>query len=317
MVIVKRIFTWILFAAGLILLLAGASLLFAPKDNTKESGMEEVKANGILGEQENSIDVLVLGDSEAYSSISPLQIWRETGYPSYLCATSNQTLDYTYALLQRALQDQSPPVFLLETTAIYRKIQPQTAVMTWVKQQFSIFRYHNRWKNLTWRDVTGGASYTWTDENKGYRFSNAVNPSTAQNHMAPTERLEEIPALNRHYVEKIQALCESHGAKFLLMSMPSTVNWNTAKHNGIHQLSRELGCEYVDLNLENDRLHIDWNRDTRDKGDHLNYFGAVKVTRFLSSYLRDTGLLTDRRNNPYFSSWNRSLEKYETLVSAV
>lgn len=314
MVIVKRIFTWLLFATGLVLLLSGASLLFAPKNNTMESGMEEVKANGVLGEKDNTIDVLILGDSEAYSSISPLQIWRDTGYSSYLCATSSQTLDYSYALLQRAFQDQSPKVVVLETNAIYRKIRPQTALMTWLKQHFSIFRYHDRWKNLTWQDLTEGTSYTWTDENKGYRFSTIVKPSAIQGHMKPSQRREKILPLNRHYVEKIQELCESHGAKFLLMSTPSTINWSTSKHNGILQLSQELNCEYVDLNLKNDQLHIDWERDTRDKGDHLNYFGAVKVTKFLSSYLQSTGLLTDHRSDPLFSTWDHSLKKYETLV---
>ena len=283
----------------------------------KESGMEEVRANGILGEQDNTIDVLILGDSEAYSSISPLQIWQEKGYTSYLCATSNQTLDYTYQLLQRAFQGQSPKVVILETDAIYQTIQPQTAVMTWLKQRFSIFRYHNRWKSLTWRDLTGQASYTWTDETKGYHFSRAINPSTIEGHMEPTNRRAEISTLSRHYVEKIHQLCQSNGARFILLSTPSTVNWNRAKHNSVEELSRKLDCTYVDLNLETDRIPIDWNRDTRDKGDHLNYFGAVKVTKYMASYLEDTGLLTDHRNDPAFSSWDQALKKYETLISSV
>ena len=45
----KRVLSILAFSLGLILLLSGASLLFLPKNNQSEFGMEEVRANGILG----------------------------------------------------------------------------------------------------------------------------------------------------------------------------------------------------------------------------------------------------------------------------
>ena len=279
--------------------------------------MEEVRANGILGEPDHSVDLLVLGDSEAYSSISPLQLWQDKGYTSYLCSTGNQTLDYSYQLLQRALEKQTPRMVILETDAIYQKIQPRTAVMTWLKERFAIFRYHNRWKSLTWQDLTGEASYTWTDDTKGYHFSATVSPSSIQGHMKPTDRRAEISTLSRHFVEKIYRLCEDNGITFLLLSTPSTMNWNRAKHNSVQDLAKELGCDYLDLNLETQQVPIDWARDTRDKGDHLNYYGAVKVTTYLGNYLEGRKLLPDHRGDPAYQSWDRALASYRTLVGSL
>ena len=76
----KRALALLAFFGGLLGILLGLSALFQPKNNMSEFGMEEVSANGILGERRDSVDLLVLGDSEAYSSVSPMELWRDRGY---------------------------------------------------------------------------------------------------------------------------------------------------------------------------------------------------------------------------------------------
>ena len=65
---------------------------------------------------------------------------------------------------------------------------------------------------------------------------------------------------------------------------------------------------YLDMNLKTEELQIDWEKDTRDGGDHLNFAGATKVTAFLGSYLKGNYALSDHRQDEVYSSWNEDLE---------
>ena len=79
----KKTVKCVLFIAGLAGILFILSLVFYPKNNEKKDGIIDVAANAILGEPENSIDVLIIGDSESLNSINPLRIWEQQGIASY------------------------------------------------------------------------------------------------------------------------------------------------------------------------------------------------------------------------------------------
>ncbi len=72
----------IVFILLLAMLLMGVSYLMAPKDNTKESGITNPNANGFYSEPKNSIDVVMIGNSDAYSGFSPMELWNACGYTS-------------------------------------------------------------------------------------------------------------------------------------------------------------------------------------------------------------------------------------------
>ena len=308
----RRVMAWLLFFAGLIALIFITSRIFIPKDNTEEAGMEHVRANGILAEPPDSIDILVMGDSESYNSYSPLLMWKETGYTSFTCGTDAQKLTYTKTLLERALEKQKPKVVILETLAIYRPIKLDNVVLEELSSTFPVFRYHDRWKSLSSDDFTQPVTATQTHPYKGHAHITKVVPCDNKEYMHPTDKAASIALVNQYYVKAIKELCDRHGAQLLLVSTPSPVNWSYERHNGIQKFADELGCDYVDLNLES--LGIDWTKDTFDKGDHLNHFGSVKVTSFLADYLRDRGGLTDHRTDPAYSGWDQALKDYEARI---
>lgn len=73
-----------------VFLLHGGSVVAAPKSNTAEAGMEgrDIPSAGILAEPEGSLDVIVLGDSEGHSAVSPVVLWKEHGISSFVCGQS-------------------------------------------------------------------------------------------------------------------------------------------------------------------------------------------------------------------------------------
>ncbi len=298
------------FALILLVLLFGASVLFQPKSNTKDAGMLDSAANGILGEPQNTIDVLIIGDSEAYSAFVPLKIWNDYGFTPYVCATSAQILCYSYEFLQKTFETQQPRVVLLETNAIYRAFSDSDILSQKLATVMSVFRYHNRWKTLSLRDWSFGVDLSNTEINKGYIYSNAVGSVDTKNYMKPSKVHEGFPKKNGTYVEKINKLCEQNGAKLVLVSSPSVKNWNMRRHNAVAELSKKIGCDYIDMNTLRKEIPIDWKTDTKDKGDHLNYTGALKASTYLGEYFDSLGIFRDKRNDPAYSQWNSAVKDF-------
>lgn len=300
-------------AMALSLLFVSSYVLF-PKNNQSAFGMRHQEAHGILGEPENSIDVLFVGDSETTSSISPLQIWKEQGFTSYVCASNGQKMPYGLSLLDCALDEQSPKVVAIEANSIYASFSLKECAHRFLQDLFPVFEYHDRWKTVTPNDFIAIPVSTWTDPFKGFYVNEAKKPADAGSHMEPTHEAERLPALNKHYLRLFVERCREAGATPVIIATPSTICWNSKRHNGMAEAAEELGVDFVDLNDGPSRVDIDWNVDTRDAGDHLNYQGAVKVSCAVGRILKDSYGLRDRRDDPAFGSWNESLAIYEQSV---
>ena len=304
------------FLSGLTVLLLLTSKILVPKNNAKENGILDPAANGILGEPEQTIDVLFLGDSECYSAFIPLRLWEKYGITSYNCGTALQNLYYTEEFLEKAFQKQSPKVVVLETNAVYRDFSMGASAVHKFNQWFPVFQYHDRWKQLKPGEINfSDASYTHKDNAKGYIRHNEISPVNPGEYMAPTEEIQLVSVRNYAYVKDFRDYCEKHGAKLILVSTPSTVNWNMKRHNGIRKLADELQLDYYDLNGSTSPVQIDWSKDTRDKGDHMNYTGACKVTDWLGDCLKRTKLVESRRNDERCKEWDNALDRFNSKAT--
>ncbi|MDF2886582.1 MAG: hypothetical protein K0R23_967 [Lacrimispora sp.] len=310
------------FITGLIILLYIMSLLFLPA-NTGAEGLYK-KAGGIYKEPKNTIGYLSIGDSESTTSISPMEIWNAYGYTGFNCGVPGQRLQDTYYLLEKVLNKQSPKVVLLETNACFRDFKYINALETTIdektKKLFPIYQYHNNWRYFHFymlKNISTGVADKPSPVYKGYQYNVINKPYIGGPYTAETDEVGEIQDQPQLYLEKINALCKEKGIKLILYSSPSPKNWTYAKHNAVKQFADKHNLDYMDLNLALDQLSIDWTTDTRDSGDHINYYGAKKVSAYMGSYLSGLNLLTDHRQDPRFAPWNNEFKTYETQTRQI
>jgi len=148
----------------------------------------------------------------------------------------------------------------------------------------------------------------------GFELRAAVAPYTGGGYMHATDDRTPVTFITRYYLDKIKRLCDAHGTKLLFVTAPSPVNHTMQRHNEVQALADALAVPYLDLNLNTEELGIDWNLDTLDGGDHLNYTGCQKATAYLQRYMQTHYTLPDRRKDARYETWNKRAAEFEKLL---
>ena len=224
------------------------------------------------------------------------------GYPG-------QTLPETIKILPKTLKNQEPKIIILESNNFYDALNIVSPVAKVVNVTLPVIEFHNRWKNLNKEDFFSKVEYTNTNVEKGYHYIDAVIPADDSNYMIYSDDIAPIPKANQIYIELIKKYCDSKGIKFMIVSVPSCINWNYAKHNAVKQFAEKENIDFLDLNELKDEIKIDWQTETGDGGDHVNYKGALKATKYLGQWLSKKNILENHKNDEKYKKWNEDLEK--------
>ncbi len=313
----KNIIHSILFTFFFIVIYFSLTYILAPKNNLWKYNIFTLAGHELLSEKEDSIDVIFLGDSLTYSSISPMDLWNEYGYTSFDYAYPAQKISYSYEELKIALRTQHPKVVMMESNVLMRDSTKAPFGYTLIKLEDSFLplrTYHNNWKKMLFPFVKDSMRYSWINPNKGFRYVPSIESGNPGDYMSEKNQDNYgMPNDNYDYLKKIYDLCKENDIEFILISTPNGKSWNYGKYLSILEVSKELDVPYIELNLDNP-LQIDWNTETKDHANHLNYAGSLKVTRYVGDYLKNTNLLEDHRNDSKYEDWNKA---YEIFVKEV
>lgn len=299
----KNVFKSILFIVILIFLIDILNWFLIPSFNPFSKNNFEISS-----EKKDTVDILFLGDSLVYSSISPMEIWNNFGYTSFDCAGAAMIIPDAYDYLKYAIEKQHPKVVMMEANILFRdpeKRQLSVTLANKAKELMPIVTYHNNWKKY----LEIGSMENWININKGYKYITKVKSGKNEDYMAYNTNKELIPEGNYRYFDKIIKLCEENNIKLVLIGCPSQLSWKYTKHNTATKIAKKYNLEFIDLNIEN--IGINWIKDTKDRGAHLNNTGSKKVSIFLGNYIKNNNLVIDHRNDEKYKDWNTAYKLYE------
>lgn len=302
--------------------------------------------SGLYELEDQTVDVLYIGSSHVFSSLSPEDIFKAHGITGYVQASSCQRVWQSYYYLQETYETQQPKVVVLDTfmalsgdaqseafnrEAIDKmKLSPakiasiRTAVEynpdeeKFMSYFFPLLRFHDRWEELKEED------YVWfvTEQDapaKGFLARIGTVPAEFNGNDYTDTEIEPavMPENCREYLDKIKKMCEENGSQLVLTKFPTCL-WNGASSAAIRQWSEENDVPFLDYcgdeTLRNE-VSIDWATESLDGGNHLNYAGAMKMTEVFGNYLAENYNFEDKREDPKYQLWHEDYAYYKRCVA--
>jgi hypothetical protein len=280
-------------------------------------------------------DVLFVGDCEVFEHFSPVVLYNEYGITSCIRGGAQQLVWHSYYLLEDALKTEKPQVVVYNVLAL-KYGEPQSEAynrlaldgMRWGKAKigairasmtkdedfmsyvFPLLRYHDRIDKLTAEDFKYWFSAGEPISFKGYVMHTGVNPATE----IPKEQYNPaLPESSMDWLERIAALCEQNGIALVLIKSPSIYpEWHPEWDEQIAAFAKSHGLRYDNMIAENNQIGIDMQTDTYDQGQHLNVFGAEKLSHWFGAILQSAYGLKDHRGEAaYDTDYARLTERYQ------
>lgn len=271
---------------------------------------------------ENSQDVIFLGSSNMFCTISPRQMMEENGIKGWNFGSSSQPIPLTELYLNLALERQTPKVVVVEVLkfpVVSQTTQQQDywslvvlplskEKLLWLKEReggwsgtlpwlFTLPKFHSRWDSIDVQDFAFTAKMKqeacqgFIDERGFLRRDEAVPQSRAK--AGEVEEFNSLPEENIEICKRMIVTCQNRGIEVVFFKAPVADNsWSVAKSEAISQFAEEQGMPFIDYNdaVIAQQIGLDDSTDFFNAG-HVNSSGAAKVTRHLGQFLKENYLI--------------------------
>lgn len=291
----------------------------------------------ILMTPNNTYDVILAGPSHMQYAVNPAQLFGEQGIASCNISTSAQSIPTTYHLLKEMIPRHDPEVVVVDLFCLFHpeklfspqrlhhaidffpltlnKIKIVQDLITENREEFyfPVLLYHDRWDELTRNDYL-----LYFDVNETYQILDGIEVFDTPFTPIPESQTAVIPEIPLYYLKKIVALCREMDTQLLLTVIPyradqdnndTSAVYQQQLYNTVAKLAQEWNVPYLNGLYYLEEMKFDFTTDMREYS-HVNASGAVKVSAFYGSYLREHFNIPDRSQDPDYAHWYNDYSQY-------
>ena len=285
--------------------------------------------------EENEHDVIFLGDCEAYTTFSPINLYEKYGITSYIRGNSQQLIGASYFILRETLKYEHPKVVVLSVGLMRYDKQVKEEYnrllldkMKWSREKldlikylmldnenilsyiFPLLRYHDRITKLNSDDL----KYLFNDRvvsHNGFIINQEVKPLNT----LPSKKVLDsyiFSESNMEYLKKIMKLCQENNITLVLEKSPTMYPfWYDEYEKQIKDFANTYHLDYYNLLEKKNEIGLNFTKDTYDSGVHLNLSGAIKTTEYFGKILKEKYALQNHQNDDKIKlDYEKKLERF-------
>lgn len=293
-------------------------------------------------ERENSLDAVYIGSSNCFTYWNSAAAFEEYGICVYPYSCNSQSFFAAKHIIKEVRKTQPQSKFIVNINSITDDVVSVDSmhylldVMPFslnkldlidhlsdiggysakdrMEYYLPIIRFHSRISELEYEDfeveldgLKGSTTY--------YPYLN-ISKDVSKSFVTTKEKTE-LSQQTVDYVNGLLDYCDQENVEVIFVTVPQAKGKKSRnrRYNALNEIIKNRGYTALDLTEKCEEIGIDMSVDFYN-GGHTNIHGSFKYTHYLSEYLIEKYGFEDKRNNPDYSDWQTTKDKYYGIADS-
>lgn len=337
--VLLKIFKIILFMGILLFLLRSVSYI------VRTNGDAKGRFAGFYAEEENSIDVLMIGSSTVGTSFCAPYMWEHYGFISYPLSSNSQRPKAIKYLIEEGLKYQKPALIVIEMRTFiaddeelatdeahirevvdnmeysWHRIETINALADHFDDKWPFYidllKYHSNIGMLARTEQWKYYDYNTKSKEKGFLIKNHVEQFRIED--TPdlyTENRVAIPMNQEEVLRDLLEYLKDNNLEALFVVSPRAgLEDYEAMMNYCADIVEEAGFGFLNLNYKYSEMEFDYKSDM-DDGAHTNVWGALKCSDVLGQYIVDNYEVKRTHSQKVIEDWDNAYKYFQEQYNA-